>query len=59
MARTMTFGPDIILPEYHMVLLIHASEQPKNVEKGEKSPERIDVVRLKLYLRRFRIRLYS
>lgn len=34
-------------------------QNSKNVEKGEKSPERIDVVGLKLYLRRFRIRLYS
>ena len=28
MARTMTFGPDTILPEYHMVLLLHVAELP-------------------------------
>ena len=31
----------------------------KNVENGEKSPERVDVVRFKLYLRHVRTCLYS
>lgn len=30
----------------------------KNVENGEKSPERVDVVRFKLYLRYVSARLY-
>lgn len=70
-AEVTTYIPDYISVCRHNLIQIlpgqvdavdiqnSLSHAVKNVEKGEKSPERIDVVGLKLYLRRFRIRLYS
>mgnify|MGYP004687832825 CR=1 FL=1 len=52
-------GPGHAAPSEVSVNYGLQSAAAKNVEDGEKSPERVDVVRFKLYLRHVSVHLYG